>query len=293
MISMTGFGTGRFQIGGRGYRVEARSVNNRFLDLRIRLPWVDGSLESRTQALVRQRVRRGRVEVTAFEERGKGGGVGLELDEGVARELRRALERLAEILRCDLAVAASLIAPVQGLISSEGAAPSSDEIWSALERGLRAALGGLHEMRTREGACMAEDLATHLGSLTALRERIATLTAKEPAQHRDRFLERIARLRPTPEADPVRLAEELALHADRCDVSEELARLASHYQQLGALVSGSAELEVGRKIEFLLQEIHRELNTVASKTLSAEVAHLVVEAKSAVERMREQAQNVE
>jgi uncharacterized protein (TIGR00255 family) len=296
MISMTGFGTGRFQIGRRGYRVEARSVNNRFLDLRIRLPWTDAELESQAQAMARQRIRRGRVEVTAFEERGGGAGAGLELDDGAARDLRRVLERLTEILRCDLAVAASLIAPVQGLVSAESPMARSEELWPALREGLSAALDGLAAMRAREGASMAEDLARHLAELGSLRARILALTAEEPRLQRERLLERIARLRLNPEGaapDPVRLAEEVALHADRCDVSEELARLASHYQQLGTMLGGSDAPEAGRRIEFLLQEIHRELNTVASKTVSAEVAHLVVEAKSVVERMREQAQNVE
>lgn len=292
MISMTGFGSGRFQLGTRSYRVEARSVNNRFLDLKLRLPWTDGAIESQAHAMIRARVRRGRVEVAAFEER-RPGSVALELDETIARGLRDALERLAGILGCEPSVAAALVGPVPGLLAVEAAPPNSEQLWSALAGGLAAALDELEVMRRREGASTVADLRSHLDELVRLREQIASLVAGEPARQRDRLLERVARLQLASTVDPVRLAEEVALHADRCDVNEELARLASHFDQLASLIDDEAGLEVGRRIEFLLQEIHRELNTVASKSVTAEVAHLAVEAKSAVERMREQAQNVE
>jgi uncharacterized protein (TIGR00255 family) len=292
MISMTGFGRGELQVGGRTFRVEARSVNNRFLDLKVRLPWIDGELESRTIALVRRAVTRGRVEISVLEERGARPDASLHLDEALARSVGAALQRLAGLLGADLATAARLLPPLKELVGTDSGPIATDDVWPALERGLQEALGALTAMRRREGEALAADVAGHLQRLREAVARIRTLAAGEPERARRRLQDRLSRLLgdSTP-VDAARLAEEVALIADRADVSEELARLESHFEQLQGMLE--AQGEVGRRFEFMLQELHRELNTIASKTDSAETAHLVVDAKASVERMREQAQNVE
>jgi len=290
MISMTGFGRGEFSVGARAYRVELRSVNNRFLDVKVRLPWTDVELEGRALALIRGRLTRGRVEVSAFEERGGRSGAGIRLDVEVARDVAAAVQQLAGVLGSDLATAARLLPQVKELLGGEVVA-GAEELWAGLERGLAAALDGLGEMRRREGQALAADLASHLDQVAARVEAIRGLAVGEAERQRDRLRERLARLRGEEPVDEARLAEEVVVFADRCDVSEELARLGSHLQQLRGMLAVSGE--VGRRFEFMLQEAHRELNTIASKTLTAEIAHLVVEAKASVERMREQVQNVE
>jgi len=297
VISMTGFGRGELQLGGRAYRVEARSYNNRFLDVKIRLPWSDGELESRTLALVRRLVVRGRVEIAVTEERGGRSEARLHLDEGVARSLGETLRQLASLTGTDLATAARLMPPLKELVGLETVA--TEEAWPALDRGLQVALGGLTTMRRTEGAALQVDVAGHLDRVREAAERIGVLAADQPAQARQRLEDRLRRLLGTGQqagggsasVDPARLAEEVALFADRADISEELARLGSHFEQLRGMLEVTGE--VGRRFEFMLQELHRELNTIASKTDSAEIAHLVVDAKASVERMREQAQNVE
>jgi uncharacterized protein (TIGR00255 family) len=289
MISMTGFGRSGFTLGGRAYRVEVRSVNNRFLDVKLRLPWVDGELESRAVALVRRRAARGRVDVAILEERGSARSGVLRIDLPLAQELGAALRQLAAAVQCDLATAARLVDTRLELLGGSELR-STDELWGVVEEALATALDGLEAMRRQEGAAMAADLSAQLDALERRAGQVTTLVAEEPERQRARLESRLARLR-VDGVDPARVAEEVALYADRCDVSEELARLASHVAQLRGMIAD--DHEVGRKVEFLLQEVHRELNTIASKALSAEVAHLVVEAKAAVEKMREQSQNVE
>jgi uncharacterized protein (TIGR00255 family) len=294
MMSMTGFGKGEFTVGQRAFRLEVRTYNNRFLDARIRLPWSDGELESRALALIRQRITRGRVEVSTFEEKTEQTSSGLQLDAGFARDLSAALHQLAGILQCDLATAAHLLQPMKELVSAEMGALRADQLWPPLQAGLEAALQGLASMRRQEGQLLGADIGGHLDRVVSLCEDIRRIASGEPERQRDRLLERIARLRLDAggiAVDPARIAEEVALFADRCDVSEELARLGSHVGQLRAMLR--AESDTGRRMEFMLQEMNRELNTIASKSQSAEVAQWAVEAKAAVEKMREQAQNIE
>lgn len=290
MNSMTGYGRGELELGGRSYCVELRSYNNRFLDVKVRLPWLGKDLEVKVEGVIRGRVHRGRVEASAWETGGAAGGR-LQLDEALARDLGALLGKLAEIIGADLGTAARLVPPQRELIVADptlGLDP--EKTWSALEEGLAQALERLLEMRRIEGQATGRDMAQHLDEVERLRARLAEETASEPTTIRDRLIERIEALDGAG-VDPDRIAQEVALLADRCDVSEELARLGSHIAQLRRMMGQDGP--VGREIEFLLQEFNRELNTIGSKSQSGSIAHLVVQAKTAVERMREQAQNLE
>jgi len=292
-MSMTGFGRSEFSSGQRTYRLELRSVNNRFLDIRARLPWIDGELESRVLATIRQQISRGRVEVTVFADRTPDVSGTLQLHERLAQDVSTVLRQLAQILSCDLATAAHLLQPLPELVIKEVELPqTTNETWHDLKAGLERALAGLLAMRKQEGQALAADLNHHVDEIERWNNSIQTLSASEPDRQRSRLEGRLGRfhLEGIP-VDPARIAEEVALYADRCDVSEELVRIASHIEQLRAILR--QEGEIGRKIEFMTQELNRELNTIGSKSLSADVAHLVVDAQSAVEKMREQAQNVE
>jgi uncharacterized protein (TIGR00255 family) len=290
MFSMTGYGKGVARVGGRSYALELRSYNNRFLDVKVRLPWPSKELDSMMDAAVRKRVHRGRVEVSVWEEGGTGGEGRLVLDENLARGLSGVLGRLAEILGSDLQTAAGLVAPLRELVVDDTAAQrDAARIWEQLEPGLQQGLDRLVQMREREGAAIRQDLEGHLAEVETIGGRIRELARDEPELHRTRLVARLQGM--DAQVEPERLAQEIALFADRCDVSEELARLESHADQLRGTLGQDGP--VGRKMEFLLQEFNRELNTIASKTQRAEIAHLVVEAKACLERMREQTQNVE
>lgn len=296
MNSMTGFGKGGFTVLGTPYRVEIRSLNSRFLDLRTKLPWNDAEVEGRVGELVRARISRGRVEVSAFElsaspPRAFGlRGARVELNEPLALALAAATQRMAELLGADVGAAAQLMPRLEALVQASAPEPTSGEAWEPFRAGLEEALDGMAAMRAREGAKLRADLLLLLEQLRRLTDRVAPIAAREPQRLAERLQGRLAQLQ-AGELDTARLAQEVAVMADRLDVSEELTRLASHRDQLGAMCEKPEP--VGRAIEFMLQEVNRELNTIGSKTNHTEITLAMVEAKGLVEKMREQAQNVE
>jgi uncharacterized protein (TIGR00255 family) len=292
ICSMTGFGRSEFSYRDHRYRIELRTLNNRFLDARVKLPWLNADLEALTIQYLKDKIHRGRVELTVVEEQANRNGMSLKLDQTTAREMSALLNELASILGSDLLTAAQLLPPLKELLVGENASPATNEVWPELERGLEGALSSLIEMRKNEGQALLNDLKRHLENVQTSVVKMKSLSTEEPALLRDRLQARLDRLGLAASGcDPARLAQEVALFADRCDISEELARLESHIDQTrDALATPEA---VGRKIEFLLQEFHRELNTISSKTISTDISHLSIEAKSSVEKMREQIQNVE
>lgn len=298
MHSMTGFGRAVFTVGGAAYRVELRSVNSRFLDLKLRLPWFDGELESRIAATVRERVPRGRIDLSLWDDQGPGGagaGAGPQLDRALAARVVSVVAELGELCGGDRHCAALLIGAVPGLVTLGATRPESAALWEGakgdgLAHALDVALQQLVEMRAREGAALADELRQQLARLRELAAQMVALAAQEPARRQQLLAGRLAQLLAGP-VDPQRLAQEVALLAERADVSEELARLGSHFEQLEAALR--AREPIGRRIEFLLQEVHRELNTLAAKATAPELGVLVLDAKSWLEKLREQAQNVE
>jgi len=291
MQSMTGFGRATFEIGERAYRVELRTLNSRFLDIKTRLPWPDGELESKTVGLLRQRIARGRVEIGAWEDSpGSGGRSGYQLDAQAAQDVAAVLHELAKTVGCSLEAAAQLLPPLNDLLIRRPTQLSADLIWQQLTLGIEEALKQVIQMRQREGESARNDLEQRLSTVQRLVREIRDKATDEPNRLQQRLIARLDQLAGV-QLDPGRLAQEVAVLAERADVSEELTRLESHRSQLEEMLTKAGP--VGRKMEFMLQEVNRELNTVASKTQSADVAAMVVEAKGELEKMREQAQNVE
>ncbi|MCC6748316.1 MAG: YicC family protein [Deltaproteobacteria bacterium] len=291
MNSMTGFARAEVHVDSRAFRLEVRSFNHRFLDARVRLPHADGLVETQALEAVRRQLTRGRVELSVFDEVTDAAPSALRLNVGVARDVGKVLHQLAEVVGCDLATAARLLPPVRDLVSGGGEPLRSDALWAALEPALSRALGELRSMRAQEGQALKRDLVGQLDQLCALAVTIKGIVAGLPQQWHARLHDRLTQLSTELTVDPARLAQEVALLADRTDVHEELARLESHEEQLRQMFD--EEGAVGRKVEFMIQELNRELNTIAAKVPSADVAALVVEAKGCLERMREQAQNIE
>ncbi|HTB59431.1 MAG TPA: YicC/YloC family endoribonuclease [Polyangia bacterium] len=283
LLSMTGFGRGLVDAGQRRLRVEIRSVNHRGLDLKIRSGESDAFCDSEIARAVRAAIERGAVTVLIRDE---SAAASAGIDEARVRALYGVLERLRQELKIAEPVTLGTVGAYLG--ASHGAALSGESLWEVLRPAVEAALDELTAMRAREGAALAADLGarrSRLGELTAtLRARAATL----PEKFAQRLHERLAG---QTGIEPGRLAQEVALMAERLDVTEELVRLETHLGHLGEILKSSGA--VGRKLDFVVQEIGRELNTVASKAQDAEMAAVVIDAKAELEKLREQAQNVE
>ena len=280
---MTGFGRGSADAGERRLRVEIRSVNHRGLDLKIRSGDSDAFCDSEIARAVRAAVERGAVTVLIRDE---SAAASAGIDAAWVRALYGVLEQLRQELKIAEPVTLGTVGAYLG--ASHGSALSGESLWELLRPAVAAALKELTAMRAREGAALAADLEArrvHLGEMAAsLRARAATLPEKFAQRLQERLAGQTA-------IEPARLAQEVALMAERLDVTEELVRLETHLGHLGEILKGKGA--VGRKLDFVVQEIGRELNTVASKAQDAEMAAVVIDAKAELEKLREQAQNVE
>lgn len=286
--SMTGHGRAVAEASGRRVTVEVRAVNHRFFDVKLRAPPLDPAVEDRITQAIRKRAERGSFSVTIRDD-ALGGGGGVRVDLAHARSVAGALDELRAALGLEEPVTLALVAAQPGVLQTGEPSHDPEAILAALD----AALEELVAMRRREGAALGADLRARLDRLEALAREVEELAAAAPDEWRRRLEERLARLlQPTGMTlDEQRLAQEVAVLADRLDVTEELVRLRSHLEQARALVAEDAP--VGRRLDFLVQELGREINTIGSKSQSAEIARRVVEAKAELERIREQVQNVE
>jgi len=289
---MTGFGRGSVDAGERRLRVEVRSVNHRGLDLKIRSSDPDAYCDAEIARAVRAAVERGAVTVQIRDETADAAGG---IDEGRVRMLHDVLERLRQELEIEEPVSLTTVGAY--LATARGGGLAGEALWEVLRPALAEALRELEAMRAREGEALAADLRTRRERLVELAGALQAGAAKLPQKFAERLRDRMGALARDVSVDPGRLAQEVALMAERLDVSEELVRLDTHLDHLGAIVAGrgrgAAEKAVGRKLDFLIQEIGRELNTIASKAQDAGMAALVIDAKAELERLREQAQNVE
>ncbi len=289
--SMTGFGAGRSAHLDDTFDVEVRSVNHKFCEVKVRLPRELASMELELSRAVKDRLARGGVEV-ALRRGGGRGALAPRVDFALAEGYAEAFRELSLRLGIESELQLSDVLAAEGVVSLEEQAVDPETVRAPVQGALAGALDHLEAMRAREGEALARDLRGRLDRLAALAARVEALAPESVERYRERLSERIAEVtRGHAAADPVRLAQEVALFADRLDIAEELTRLRSHVAQARALVEGDEP--AGRKLEFLVQELHREVNTVGSKSQSAGIAALVVELKAEVERMREQVQNVE
>ena len=289
---MTGFGRGVAEHGDVRATVDIRAVNHRFLDLKLRGSAIPAALEDAIGTRVRAALERGAVTVSVHVARA-GGATAVHFDGDAAERVHRSLSELASRLNLpgpDLA----LVLAQPGVVTSS-ASPTGDEADEATQLAALAALGHaviqLGEMRQVEGQALAAELTSRLAELVAVQAQIAVVAATVPQQAARRLAERVKRLAEDITVDDARIAQEVVLHADRADITEELVRLTSHLEQSRALIAGAGA--VGRRLDFLVQEIGRELNTIGSKSQTAEISTAIVGAKATLEKIREQVQNVE
>lgn len=291
IASMTGFGRGRARAGDLIATVEMRSVNNRFCEVSTRLPRELNPRESEIQALIKQALDRGRINVQIQVERAEPQ-LTMQVDEHAARGYARLLDTLR--------IAAGLPDPVrlEHLLpfSDDLLVPADEEtddeaLWAATSAALQEALDGLRAMRLQEGKALQTDLLERIASM---RRELAHVEARAPErvrEAREKLHERLAELLGDDRVDPERLEQEIAYLADKLDVTEECVRLRSHLQLFEEALR--SDDPVGRKLNFLAQEINREVNTIGSKANDADVAHAAVRMKEELEKIREQVQNIE
>lgn len=289
--SMTGFGSGRAELEGRRVLVEIRSVNHRYLDIR----WhVFGDIDiverSMLESRLRERVHRGHLDIRVVVETDGGGMEHVEVDESAAEELVRSSHVLAGRLGLRPIESVPELLTIPGVVRRRSISLGVEHR-ERLVAAFDGAVSELTSMRDREGAATGDEIDRHLQRVDELVASIRELCEPGVNERLERMKRRLLTLLEGHTLDEARLLQEAAVLADRVDITEELERLKSHLEQMRKLLS-SAE-PVGRRIDFLLQEMNREANTIGSKSNEVDVAHLVVELKAEVEKMREQSQNIE
>ena len=288
---MTGFGRGEILADGRTWTVEIKTVNHRFLDQRIVLPRNFSGLEDRVRKLIAGRLDRGRVEVNIGLQGETTAGTNLLVNMNLARQYHRCLQQINNELHLDRQIEIADMLTLRDVISQQEEGLDLAEEWKLLAQAVTLALDECDRMREREGQSLKDDLSNRLQSFADLVRTIEE-SIPEVVQLRQRELkERVVKLLGEFDIDPSRLAQETALMADKADVTEEVVRLHSHVEQFNRLLTGDEP--AGRRLDFLLQEFLREVNTLASKISNASIAHLGVEMKNEIEKLREQVQNIE
>jgi len=290
ILSMTGYGKSEHVIDGTPTTIEVRSVNGRYLELSIRLPreWADK--ESEVREAVKARVQRGSVNVFIRRESG-GGDASLAIDKPLAKAYVDALRTLKDELGLAGEVSVDHVAGYPPIFQGEGAVSDPTEVSGELGAAMQSALDALQAMREREGQAMRADLEARMAAIETHTAEVERLSTERIPAERARLRERVAQLMEEDAIDEQRMQLEITLLADRLDISEEITRLRAHTMHFAKdLREGGS---VGRKLNFQLQEMNREINTMGSKSNDATIGRHVVMMKEELERMREQVQNIE
>ncbi|MGB0036555.1 MAG: YicC/YloC family endoribonuclease [Candidatus Acidiferrales bacterium] len=294
--SMTGYAQARAVEDGWSLRVSIRSVNHRFLDLHLRMPDGFEPLEPRIRQIVRERIRRGHLDLTVHYELAGPAAVGVNRE--VAAAYLEAVNALQKQFAIETQPDLASILRLPGVIGPPAASLEEElaRLEAAVTRCLVESLDKLDRMREEEAGHLRQEMSARLRSITGLAARVEALVGRALPAFAKRLESRLKELLGEAQLDPTRLAQEAAIAAERSDVSEELSRLASHVQQFESLLAGASD--VGKKLDFLLQEMQRETNTLLSKTPGneaegLEITQLALEIKSEIEKLREQVQNIE
>lgn len=288
---MTAFGRGQAQAHDGAWVVELRCVNSRFLDPHFRLPHGLAGLEDRIKKALAVRLTRGRINIAVKAAGAVEAPPKLILNKPLVHEYKRVLEELKTELGLSGDPGLGPFLANRDLVLVEDASPDLDQLWAELEPAFSQALDEVEAMRSTEGANLAKDLAERLDLLEELFSQAAAQAPLVVENYRVKLKDRVAQIMADLEPDANRLAMEVAILADKCDVTEEAVRAQSHLAQFREALEASEP--VGRKLDFLLQELNREANTMTSKLPDAKASQLCVDIKTELERLREQVQNIE
>ncbi len=288
---MTGYGRFSDTVNGFEVTFEIRSVNNRYLDTNIRLPRIYGYLEEKIKKAIQKKAARGKIDAFLSIERPAGETTQIVLDEALTAQYIEALRKIAENhgLRNDISV--SSVSRFSDIFSKKVQEDDADSVWQAVEPVVEQALNEFMKMRLREGESLFADLDSRLNRMEEILGEIRTLSGTALDQYRARLETRLKEFLEDRQLDENRLLTEVGIIADKIDTGEELTRLASHIEQFRSLIR--QEQPSGRTMDFLTQELNREVNTIGSKCSEIAITKLVIDAKNEIERIREQIQNIE
>ncbi|HLL06314.1 MAG TPA: YicC/YloC family endoribonuclease [Myxococcaceae bacterium] len=289
--SMTGFGAGRARVGDEEFSVELRSLNHKFCEVKVRLPRELSTLEPIVVKQVKDRLARGAVDIFVKRQTATASGTVPVIDVVLAKEYARAFRELAQALGAPAEITWAQVATQPGVMKLEEKGIDVESATQAVHEALGQALKALEQMRQTEGESIYADLDARMKLIEGWSREVTALAPRAVEEYRQRLAERVAELARGVAVDPQRLAQEVAMFAERTDIAEESTRLASHLEQFRALMASGEP--AGRRMDFLVQEMHREVNTTGSKSQHAEISARVVSMKAEVERIREQVQNVE
>ena len=291
MHSMTGFGRGTMSTDKWHAAVEINSVNRKQAEVVVQMPRELAELEARIRKTVLGVVSRGRIQVSINLERGHAALASIRVDEVLARAFRSAFADLSTAAGHEVLPTASDYLRQPGILNTGNGEMDAEEAWHAIQPALDEALAALAGMRETEGSHLHQDLLDRLGILSSFARKIATEADGRPIRQRELLFKRLRDAELDLDPSDERVLRELALFADRCDISEELTRLESHFAKFREYLDAADP--PGRALDFLCQELFREFNTIGSKASDAGIAQTVVEAKTELEKIREQVQNVE
>jgi uncharacterized protein (TIGR00255 family) len=292
MRSMTGYGRGDAGKDGFKFTVELNSINRKQSDISINLPKELIELESRIRDEINAHLSRGRINVgVAFHRSNAKAEDQVELDMGLAKAYHRAIQKLQKEIKLNGSLTLDTILRAPGVMKLAETTVDAESVWPHVEAALRKAIGGLVKMREKEGKFLATDLAERLGLLESGLELIRKTAPEIITRYREQLHARIKEAGLDVSLDDERLVKEVVFFADRADISEEITRLSSHLKQFRDCLKSNEP--VGRTLDFLAQEMGREINTIGSKANAAEISQQVVKMKAELEKIREQIQNIE
>ncbi|MEG1779234.1 MAG: YicC/YloC family endoribonuclease [Oscillospiraceae bacterium] len=289
--SMTGYGRCQQIIDGRDITVEIRSVNHRYFEFASRVPRSYGFLDEKLKSYLQGKISRGKVEVGVTIVNPQSTGAEVKLNHQLAESYLNALRKLGNEFNLQDDISLSVISRFNDIFTISKAAEDEEEIWNDVATATEEALQKFIDMREREGTRLKEDLLTRL---TAIEQNVHEVEQRSPVtveNYRNRLISKLSEILASNSIDEQRVLTECAIFAEKIAVAEETVRLESHIKQFREILS-SAE-PVGRKLDFLIQEFNREANTIGSKAQDTEIAKIVIEIKSDIEKMREQIQNIE
>lgn len=291
VTSMTGFGRGEASNEGLAVVVETRSLNSRYLEIAGNLPKRLAHRELDLREIVKNKISRGKLSITISIEDSRTSTTTVKLNTKALQEYHDAIMEMRKQLKIKETVKLEHLLQIPDIFAPGEADDTSDAEWDLIAAALGASLDKLNDMRRKEGRELARDLHNRVKHIEKNMEKIEQLAVERVPQERQRLRERIARLFESDEIDEQRLEMEIVMMADKLDISEEIVRMRSHIKFYIEALKGADQ--AGRTINFLLQEMHREINTIGSKGNDAAISHIVVAVKEDLERIREQVQNIE
>lgn len=289
--SMTGYGGVKLTGADIEFTAELKSVNNRYLDTSVRMPRGYLFCEDAVKSAISAHITRGKVDVFISAQTIAQDNIKVVVNEGLAAEYRAATDRIAEILGIENNTTAYQVSQFPDVLTAEKNEADKEKVQEALLEAMQAALDDFDSMRVREGAKLEANISEKLDSIEKLVSFVEERSPQTVAEYREKLTRKMQEVLETVQIDESRILTEAAIYADRISVDEETVRLRSHISQMRGLLAGKSP--VGRKLDFLVQELNRETNTIGSKCNNSDVTKAVLDMKSEIEKIREQVQNIE